>query len=284
MGRRNWHTVYTDCGPSAGWRSTEGQTLPWDDEPEFAKLPAFSIRMLAVDWMHCFHLGVCRDLVGASLKLLVRTKGAWYDQRTISLRLSKIYHEVKKFAKEHGKQISIKRLKKSTLNWSAGYPELRASAYDSGVFLAWLVGRFEQNPPRGTYAGLLGCVWTAHHLSELMMTCDVFWTDQEREQVYLMGTCFMRAYSRLAFLAHSRSDKLFKLRPKWHYIQHLVDDALSRPSGRAAGWDMCWWDEDYVKYAMRIYRRVATCTAQESMLRRNLVQVRAALEKHVSTR
>ena len=281
MGRKVWGTCYTDCSDTAGWRATEGLNSPWSVEPEFAKLQPFCLRMLAVDWMHCWHLGVARDLIGSGIKILASKRDEWYAETSILKRLSKIYQEVKQYARSAGKQISIKHLKKSTVKWrKRDCPELRASASDSGVFLAWLAQKLEAEPPVGPYAGLLGCVWVAHKLCELMMCCDVFWNREEQEQVELLGACFLRSYGQLAFVAHARNEKLFKIRPKYHYIAHLCEDATRRPSSRAAGWDMCWWDEDYIKYAMRMYRRVNPRTAQEHMLRRNLVQVKECLARY----
>ena len=77
------------------------------------------------------------------------------------------------------------------------------------------------------------------------------------------------------------SEKLFKLRPKIHHVDHVITEAAMDGTGRNYGWDACWYDEDWVKYCMKAYRRVSVQTAQKNLLLRNLVQIKEALEKAV---
>ena len=84
MGRKTFSTVYTDVSEAAGWRRTMHQDgnceLPWKDEPAYAKLHYFTLSMLRIDYMHTFHLGVARDLVGSALKIIASGKN-WFFRR-----------------------------------------------------------------------------------------------------------------------------------------------------------------------------------------------------------
>ena len=134
MGRHDFSMVYTDTSEHAAWRATAGTSWPWDETPAFATLPYFTLAMIRIDWMHTFHMGVCRDLLGSALRIMASSRH-WFNGRNIEIRLKQIYRAVKKFAKEQNKQISIKRLTKKSLGWGKQCPEFKGSAADSGIFL-----------------------------------------------------------------------------------------------------------------------------------------------------
>ena len=283
MGRREPGLVYTNFADDADWRASENNAAtPWEDEPEFSKVPFFHLNMIKVDWMHCWHLGCGRDLAGATLKIMARSK-FWYPQRRIDLRLRAITQDIKLFTAARGKQLSIKILKKASLHWFSDVcPELHASAYDTAMVISWLAHKLQQEPPpREAYGVLPACLWCADHLSRIITEAGVFLDEAEKNNIQAVGSAFLASYEHLAQEALQRGEKLFKLRPKIHQLDHIITDSTRRRSGRNYGWDTCWYDEDWVKYAMKIYRRVAVRTAQKNLLRRNLVQVRECLTKAV---
>ena len=125
MGRRDFNTVYTDVSSAAGWRATVGVSPAWSDLPAFATFPSLTEQMVSIDWMHSFHMGVARDLLGTGIKIIAGGKD-YFDYRTIDLRLKALLRDVKQFAKDHGKGISVTKLTKSGLGWSGGQtPEFK---------------------------------------------------------------------------------------------------------------------------------------------------------------
>ena len=278
MGRKNYETVYTDVSEAAGWRATEGASTPWDQEPSFAQTPGFSIRMVKIDFMHTFHMGVCRDLVGSSLKIIACNK-AYFLGRNIETRLKQILRAVREFARGQGKQISIKKLTKNSLNWSANAcPEFKGSAYDSGVFLAWLSWVMSQQSPEEPWRGLPGVLWCAHRLCQILTDSNVFLSENSRNEVGVLSKTFLAGYARLASVAAQHAKLHFKMRPKLHFLQHLLEDSVNETgSHRSGGWDSTWLDEDLVRFSMKQYRKMAHKSAALNILRRNLVQVKQTL-------
>ena len=61
---------YTNLSPGALWRGTLYDANPWDVIPAFANLTGFDVRMLGMDLLHLFHLGVGRDMVGSAMRIL----------------------------------------------------------------------------------------------------------------------------------------------------------------------------------------------------------------------
>ena len=192
MGRKIFSTVYTDVSEAAGWRRTMHQDgnceLPWKDEPAHAKLHYFTLSMLRIDYMHTFHLGVARDLVGSALKIIASGKN-WFSGGNINARLKQITAAVKTFGRQKEHYISIKKLTKNSLGW-AECPEFKGSAADTAVFLGWLATILMERPPPPPYDGLPGVVWVANHICEFLFDCGCFLTDEAWEQVRVLAKIF----------------------------------------------------------------------------------------------
>ena len=75
-----------------------------------------------------------RDLVGSALKTIACNK-YWFPGRNINARLKQVVAAVKLFAKQNEKQVSLKKLSKSSLGWTE-CPEFTGSAADTAVYLA----------------------------------------------------------------------------------------------------------------------------------------------------
>ena len=89
-------------------------------------------------------------------------------------------------------------------------------------------------------------------------------------------------YLKLANIAQNSGEKLFKTRPNFHYLSHIILDAQKRKSRRSAGWDMCFMDEDFVKVNLKMLRMVHPNTASLNLLRRHLVGLKESLQRHNS--
>ena len=229
--------------------------------------------------MHTFHMGVGRDLVGSALKIMASSR-RWFNGRNVLLRLKQMYSDVRRFAKLRGKHLSIKRLTKVSLGWGNQCPEFRGSAADTGAFLSWVVDALQQKPPCEPYEGLLGATWCADRLCSSLQSAEVFLSPEEQYQTKVLSKLFLESYCRLAAEAHDRGVLLWRLRPKLHYMQHLLESCL-QGSGRNPTHDSCWLDEDYVRFAMKMYRKMSHRTASCNILRRNLVVLKENLKMYV---
>ena len=278
-GNHCFDLVYTDVAATAGWRGTENTLEPWLFPPPFARLHGFHKRMLQVDFMHTWHLGVAQDLVGSACKLLCRARGV-YQESTIAKRLNQLYAEVKAWAKLHGKQLALKRLRRHTLNWSKGCPVLKAKAADSVIFLQYLNEKLQAHPPAlGGYGGLVAVVWAATELAGCVMSAETFLSPHEKHHIEVVGQTFLSVYASLAHEAVSKHEYYFKMRPKLHYLQHMLED--DRPSRRSPGWDNCFIFEDHIKQCIKMLRKCSHRTAERQLLRRNAIALKQYKHKHL---
>ena len=125
-------------------------------------------------------------------------------------------------------------------------------------------------------------VWAAQSFVSCMLRGSLFLSEDERYHIHTTGRLFFNCYVKLANEAAVQKELLFKCRPKLHYMMHSVEEALSRPSTRNAAWDAVFMDEDYVKWSMRMAKKMASRTTSLNMLKRFRVVTRSMLLKLVS--
>ena len=228
--------------------------------------------------MHTWHLGCGQDVVGTCIKLMCSTQ-AIYGARTIPARLNMLFQEVKDYAKQQGHTVSLKRLRKHTVKWGKGCPEFHAKASDTPVFLGYLVHKLRRHPIPQPYAGLLGVAWAADQMCGCIMNAGVFLTAQEQHHMRVVGGLFLGRYLAMARIARDNGQFYFKVRPKLHYLQHLLED--DRPSMRSPGHDNCFVFEDHVKQCIHMLRVASHRTAELNLLKRNCVQVKQFVLKQL---
>ena len=95
------------------------------------------LRMLGLDILHIFHLGVGHDLLDSAIRVLARLRfwrGNNLDQHLASAPVS-----MRSFARQFRLPLRLKRLNKANLNWKSNeYPEIHCKGYDTFVLLKWL--------------------------------------------------------------------------------------------------------------------------------------------------
>ena len=91
---------WEDFGPSASWRQSEFQEIPWEDEPEIITgLPLIrgaSEAFFAVDVWHTFHYGVAKNFLGSAL---VEVITHFFNDRNWDLKYERLGKEYVAFCK-----------------------------------------------------------------------------------------------------------------------------------------------------------------------------------------
>lgn len=269
----NLDLAYTNT--ECRWKGTEYQSLPWDHpDPVLTELAGFDIRMAHPDLLHCWHLGVGRDLLGAALKVLIKSQ--YFPGRTHKQRLAAATSSLKRFVKNHKLSFSKKKLSKPMMNWTSHeFPELRTKGADTFAIGMWLAHLVETNPPAGLN-DLSTALWTSNNVLTILARNKTFFlSDQERHQVNVLGRLFIDTYIRLAHQAILSGERLYRTRPKFHLVQHVFLSERSLNYQRYA----TWVDEDANKKLMKINRSTHRRTAAKRVLERWLVGVPTRLAK-----
>jgi hypothetical protein len=105
---------------------------------------------------------------------------------------------------------------------------------------------------------------------------NLFLSESEKRTFGVVGRVFLFTYMRLAAEALGRNEMLFKCRPKFHMMVHLIE------SPRFVNWAKLyatWLDEDWLKKVARTMRFCAVTTAQARVLERWLLAIPVNIHK-----
>ena len=75
-----------------------GEQVPWTVSPSFSMIRGFQCSMLMPDLLHCWNLGLARDLLGSSLKIIFQGR-IIFAEPTLRERMMRATESLKKFAK-----------------------------------------------------------------------------------------------------------------------------------------------------------------------------------------
>ena len=139
-----------------------------------------------------------------------------------------------------------------------------ARGYDTFVVTSWLV---HEVTTRDTGNDLMACsLWAADSLMRLLTRSGTFLTAHEELHKLHVGHLFLVSYLTLAANALAQGQRLWKVRPKFHLLWHVVHER--RASKLNASFNSTWMDEDAMRKWAWISRQVHRRTAAVNTLRR----------------
>ena len=280
-GNEDLSLCYTDISDDALWRSRPDDEPMWQTAPALSRLVGFTRKLIAFDLLHILHLGVLRDLAGTALKLMVKKGSNLYPGGTINKRLYQLTLDLKAWCCERGVHLSLTKIQKPTLGWTANAcPVLKAKGADTLAIVRFISFKFETHPVAG-FPGLVACIWAAVNFVGCLSAASIFLNECERATAYELGKLFLHSYLSLASECVSCGAYLFKVRPKLHFFAHMVDDLAAPSSGcrlRNPYYDSTFVEEDWVKHALQIKKRMSYRTATKNILLRFRVVSKRAMD------
>lgn len=164
--------VFTDTRENARWRTTYYQDKPWDLEPPYGQLIGFDLKMVVGDLLHVYNLGIARDVIGCSLKTIIKDNVVFHAG-DINERFRAATLSLRDFARAHGHSLKLKKLTKNKIQWeSKKYPEFKGSGSDAHVTSIWLESVI--TPFADQYSDLLTLLWSTNHAMRLLYNGDRF--------------------------------------------------------------------------------------------------------------
>lgn len=263
----------THVGSNAPWWGTMLQTDPWTTSPSYSKLTGFSVPMIMGDLLHIWNLGVARDLLGSSLKIIM-TEQEVFPGANLKDRFAAASESLKLFAKQHRLPLRMRKLKQSKVVWNTRkYPELCSSGYDSFVLGSWLQHVLEQHQHR--YPELYSMLWTSNRAVSLVYSAGRFLTPSEKATLETLGDCFTHVYMKMANEAVREHKLLFRVRPKFHLLCHIFRSTRwVNPAFYAT-----WLEEDALKKFAKVLGLVALQTAPKRLLQRWMLSLPENLKR-----
>ena len=280
-GNEDLSLCYTDISDDASWRSGPHDEPMWHTAPALSRLVGFTRKLIAFDLLHILHLGLLRDLAGTAIKLMTKKASNFYAGSTINKRLHQFTLDLKAWCGEHGIHLSITKIQKPTLGWTANScPVLKAKGADTLAIIRFISFKFQSQLP-ADYPGLAACTWAAERFVGCLAEASIFLDEIERATAHEYGRLFLHSYLSLASDCVASGIYLFKVRPKLHFFAHVVDDLCAHPNGsrlRNPYYDSTFVEEDWVKHALHIKKRMSYRTACRNILHRFRVVSKKAMD------
>ena len=107
----------------------------------------------------------------------------------------------------------------------------------------------------------------------VLSAASMFLTSGEQETAYELGMLYIRTFLALAVESLGAGELMFKTRPKLQFLLHLVEDMQPDPERegmrmRNPYYDSTFVDEDWVKQALQMKRRMAFRASSLNVLKR----------------
>ena len=267
--------AFTDVSATAGWRGTWLASPPWRVVPHYSQMLGFCLSMVVPDLLHCWNLGVARDVLGSALKIILSQRIV-FDAPRLEDRMLQATESVRSYAKQHRYHLRLRKFTKAKLQWSSkGYPELGCSGYDAFVVGSWLEYILEDHS--NVYSEISTLLWSSNRAVSLMYSADRYLTLDEKNNLKELGGLFVRTYLHLACEARRNLQYLWRVKPKLHLLCHIFQSARVINQARYS----TWLDEDFLKKVGRTLRLSPVKGAQHRMLQRWLLSLPLHFQKNL---
>ena len=213
---------------------------PANFNPIFS-IPGSRLERVLHDVMHSQLLGTGKALNGSCLTYLIEGGafgpfGNGLYRFAMENALRSAYEDFNAWKKERGINVTqprftVSRLGRPTRN---AYPNLSSKAAASKAISFWLSERLITWASRADATDLdrevANCAWAYTEVLRLMDESDVLLTPSEGQEFFDRGHEHLQLYSDLNAKsaatkgAHERNRALWRLLPKHHHFQHLLDD------------------------------------------------------------
>ena len=295
---------FTDCSDSPQWAATIGRSDPWDALPPLNHAPYATgnpTSLYLFDPFHVLKYGVFRDCIASIVVRLCAMKYFDFepsDLKGIPFRLERAYSMYRLWALAAGKNPTLKGFTKSNFNFKkySHFAWVGCKGSEATLLMMWLdsyLGLLLEKPVKEEWhlvplkamkqtvqAGLTFTGIMHSHGLWLPRCCSQLLVDS--------GLSFLRGYNFLATHCMNRKVTGFRLRPKLHYLGHIVYD-LQLQLSRGASFTLspaialCEQNEDFIGRQSRVSRRVSARTCSVRTTQRYLVKIRLLLEKMFSS-
>ena len=290
---------FTDVSDAPVWLPTVGASDPWDQVPPLNEAPyasRFPASLYKFDPFHVLKFGVFRDAVASTIIRLGHMAYFDYDDSEscgVPERLSRAYALYSMWCLAKGKCQTLKRFSRANFNYgtNSNFPWINAKGSEIVILMMWLEFQlqvFLREPKEPSDSVLLQAMLQMFRggLSYIgIMHSHGIWLPHGCAKLQLdAGLSFARGYAWLASFFTALRLPGFRLRPKLHYMMHLLMD-LKVPvdAGESYALNSALWlcesNEDFIGRISRVSRRVHPKTAAVRTAQRYLVKVRLLLER-----
>lgn len=258
---------FADSRSSAHWRRwqfTHAQYVehaavlsPW------LQMSGFELSRAIFDFMHCMHVGVARDFCAQTLYDMARL--GYAGGGSLADQLLVLWADFCKFCRRIKMQFCKRRFAPKVLGLRKSgndlvYPEMNSRTKAAHVvpiihYLAWktrdvLSRRDPITDPLGEVRAW--CAFGIADLLHVMSDSSVLLSDDSVVRAQTSGRLFLLSWQTMAADAISSGLCCYKIRPKHHYIAHILDRLVSRENVRVLS---NFLQEDFIGKIVKLAKR-----------------------------
>jgi hypothetical protein len=205
-------------------RPTPSHVTPWN------QVPGFDITRALYDWMHSMHLGIGKDITAQLIYDLCRF--AHVEGATLEAQLVSVWQDFRKWCREHKVKYSRRKLTPRIIGKGKDgeFPEMNSRTKAAHIkplvhYLAFRWRRVVRESPAATQEDKLRA-WCVYGLADTLYIFDsagVLLSRQQGDRVHRSGRTMLLCWQALACSAIDKNECNYKLRPKSHYVDHVLD-------------------------------------------------------------
>ncbi|CAE7445117.1 unnamed protein product [Symbiodinium natans] len=289
---------FTDCSDAPEWLPTMAASDPWDTLPPLNHAPfsaRFPANMYKFDPFHVLKFGVFRDCVGSCIVRLAAMRYFDFDpgdSKGILQRLQRAYSMYKLWGLAEGKNIYLKGFTKSNFNFEkySKFPWVNAKGSEVTLLMMWLefylqlvLKELKLEEDRLPVSAMLQMMRGGLSYVGVMHSHGLSMPNSCGKLLLEAGFTFLRGYTWMANHCTGIGVSGFRLRPKLHYMHHLLQETKDQVATGAEIISpvmfLCEQNEDCIGRLSRVSRRVSAATASLRTTQRYLVKIRCLLEK-----
>ncbi|CAE7318528.1 unnamed protein product [Symbiodinium sp. CCMP2592] len=241
------------------------------------------------DLFHIFHAGVGQDFTASALVYSMREL---YAQRGVARNLECLNADLRTWMQSSRKRLHCGFLTEDLLGYSSTreFPEGKWSKNsDTSTIVKFVIHLLQRPDYAYKVAGdpilqeILECALAMGRVFRSCFQAEFFMASADCIVVIESGHRFLTGYASLVSMCLSQELCLFKLRPKTHYLNHVILRVYEeyRQSGTATNpcAESTFMSEDFVGRTARISRRVSPRSVALKTLQRYLLFMKTALDK-----
>lgn len=261
---------WTNLASTAPWRGTL-PPVPVQKNP-LERLPGWHRDMLRIDLMHTACLGVFLWVGGAAMVFLCR-RGTW-GGGPAAAQLVVGWKRFQEWLHQHGLRSSQRLFTPKRLTWGGSeYVELLSKAWNARLIICWLDAEFNAlglvEDEEGKLTGLL--VWLCNESAHLCEAQPRALSKEVANKYHSLVNQAVTVYKELAFIAYSRGDLRYPLRPKLHLWLELAE--VVKADCYNPRWYHTFSDEGFLKLVLRAARKSPRVSMSNAVIRRYLLRL-----------
>ncbi len=260
VGQAPWMVLaFDDVSDSAAWRETVFDTAAFlastTVRPPLSRIHGWCYELNLDDCLHVLFLGVGRDVIGSTVVWLCRN--GCYGDGTLAAQLVRCHAEAVAFARN---RIVVPEFTPSALGLTDAdqYPvmETTKGAHNKLLleFVADAAEIFAVTQATEESMQVATMTRSLQDAVKLMDRCGEVMSETEASECCEGLETYQREYAALASQATDREELLWKLRPKFHVVAHIV--LSMRETHLNPRYWSCWMDEDFMAKCRALCQKV----------------------------